>query len=81
MVGMMTLEVPLPSPVHPPPPVTTNSTPWSVVVLTGNRMIRKLKKYAAEESEHLQCDVKGVEPWEFFPSLVIAKNRVKWRLL
>jgi hypothetical protein len=43
MVGMMTLEVFLPPPAFPRP-LTTNSTPWSFVLIIVNRMVRKLER-------------------------------------
>jgi hypothetical protein len=73
MVGTMTREVPLPSaPLQftPSLPVTANLQLWSSVC-TVNRMVRKLKrnreKYAAEESERIQGDVKEVDAWKLFP--------------
>jgi hypothetical protein len=73
MVGMMTREVPLssaPLQFTPSRPVTVNSQLRSSV-RTVNRLVRRLKrnteKYAAEESERVRRDVKGVDAWKLFP--------------
>lgn len=65
-----------PSPPHPlqlppsPQPMTANSQLWSFV-LTAHRMVRRpkrhIEKYATEESERIQGDVKGVDAWKVLP--------------